>query len=61
METDPFYNAVAEVAPIVVLVLLGILCIYSVIGVPVGLTLIGVAIGMSIADYRKHHRGSLHR
>ncbi|MBK6426142.1 MAG: hypothetical protein IPF82_08090 [Blastocatellia bacterium] len=61
METDPFYNAVAEVAPVVVLVLVGIVCIYSVVGVPVGLTLIGVAIGMTIADYRKHHQGAQHR
>jgi hypothetical protein len=57
METDPYYDSISEVVPIIVLVLLGALCIYSVIGVPVGIILIGVAVGMSIARYMKHHHG----
>ena len=58
METDPYFDAISAVVPIVVLVLLGALCSYSVIGVPVGLILIGVAVGMTIAQYMKHHHGA---
>lgn len=58
METDPYYDAISAVVPIIVLVLLGALCIYSVIGVPVGIILIGVAVGMSIAYVIKRHHGA---
>lgn len=58
METDPYYDAISAVVPIIVLVLLGALCIYSVIGVPVGIILIGVAVGMSIAYVMKRHHGA---
>ena len=60
METDPFYDAVAVIVPIVVLMLLGAAFIYSMVGVPVGLILIGVAIGMTVGQYMKHHRGAPH-
>ena len=60
MENDPYYNAIATVVPIVVLVLLGALSIYSVIGVPVGIILIGVAIGMSVAHIMNRHHGAPH-
>ena len=52
MDSDPFYDTVAKVFPIFLLAALGLLCIYSVVGVPLGLILIGVAAWMA---YRRFH------
>lgn len=57
MEPDPFYDAVAKIVPVVVLVLLGLLSIYSVIGVPFGIVFFGFAIALTVYHYRKSHHG----
>lgn len=48
MDTDPFLDGVANVFPVVLLALLGVLCIYSVVGVPIGIMLIGMAIAVAV-------------
>jgi hypothetical protein len=48
MVTEPFENAVGNVFLIVLLAFLGLMCIYSVVGVPVGLALIGMAIAVAV-------------
>lgn len=60
METDPFYDAVATIVPIVLLIALGLVSIYSMVGVPVGITLIGVAIGMAVVHIARRHHGAPH-
>jgi len=51
MDTDPFYDSLARIFPSLLLIALGIVCIYSVIGVPIGLFLIGSAIALAITKY----------
>ena len=48
MYTDPILDVVANVFPVVLLVFLGLLCIYSVVGVPVGIVLLGMAIAVAV-------------
>ena len=60
METDPFFNALATVVPIAILVILGLVCIYSVVGVPLGLILLGVAVGMIVGKVWNHYHPAAH-
>ena len=55
MERDPFLEKIAMIAPIVLLVLLGFLSIYSVVGVPFGITFFGLAIALAVYDYKITH------
>jgi hypothetical protein len=56
MEPDPFLTALETIIPIAVFTVFGLVCIYSVIGVPLGIIFLGVAIGMGVAAVRRHHR-----
>ena len=60
METDPFFNALATLAPIVLLALMGVVAIYSVVGVPLGIILLAVALGMTVSIVWKHHHQAPH-
>ena len=60
METDPFFNALTKVVPIAILALLGFVWIYSVVGVPFGIMLLGAATWLAVYEIRKHHHGLPH-
>ena len=57
MEPGLFLDTVAKVIPVVLLVVLGLVCIYSVIGVPFGIVFLGLAIALGMYNYRVGYRG----
>ena len=58
MEPGPFFDALAKVVPVFLLVVLGLLSIYTVVGVPFGIVFIGLAIALAVYNHRQsgHHR-----
>ena len=60
MQPDPFFDALAKIVPIILLVALGLLSIYTVVGVPFGIVFIGLAIALAVYNHRQsgHHRTS---
>ncbi|HQR40952.1 MAG TPA: hypothetical protein PLF26_21395 [Blastocatellia bacterium] len=48
METDPILDVLANAFPVILLTFLGLLCIYSVVGVPIGLVLLGMAVAVAV-------------
>ena len=55
MEPGPFFDAVAKVAPVVLLAVLGLVAIYTVIGVPIGIVLVGLAVSLAVFNFRHRH------
>jgi hypothetical protein len=57
MEPGPFLDVLAKVVPVVLLVVLGAISIYSVIGVPFGIVFLGLAIALGVYNFRSSDHG----
>lgn len=55
MESGAFLDALAKVVPVALLAAVGAIAIYSVVGVPLGLILIGLAIALAYWEIRNGH------
>ena len=52
MQPDPFFDALAKAVPVFLLVVLGLLSIYTVVGVPFGIVFLGLAIALAVYNHR---------
>ena len=59
MQPDWFFEALARIIPVVLLIVLGLISIYTVVGVPFGIMFFGFAIALAVYNHRQsHHRVS---
>jgi hypothetical protein len=56
MESGPFLDSLSKIVPVVLLVVVGALAVYSVVGVPVGLVLFGFALALAYWEIKTRHR-----
>jgi hypothetical protein len=55
MQPDWFFEALARIVPVFLLVVLGLISIYTVVGVPFGIVLHGLAIALAVYIHRQSH------
>ena len=55
MQPDWFFEALARIIPVFLLVVLGLISIYTVVGVPFGIVLLGLAIALAVYNHRQSH------
>jgi hypothetical protein len=57
MEGDKFYEAVGKIVPVLLLAAIGVYCILTMVGVPLGILLLGAAIWIGAATFAPRRRG----